>query len=142
MPEKHSGNIVLDTNTIAYFFLPGPFEAKAKKFQVRPFEWIVPKLWRSEFLNVLAVQMRHSKMPLDQAMAIFSLADEMMREGEREVSARSILSLVDQCSCSAYDCEFIALAQHLKTRLVTQDKKLLREFPDVAVSIVDALKLK
>jgi predicted nucleic acid-binding protein len=38
-------------------------------------------------------------------------------------------------TCSAYDCEFVALAQELGTVLVTMDKQILRDFPDVAVSI-------
>ena len=141
MSKKESGLLVLDTNIIAYFFLPGPFEKNAQKLRATSFEWAMPVLWRSEFLNVLALQMRHNQMSLSRALATFSIADEMMRDGERQVSAEAILRLVDQCSCSAYDCEFIALAQQLKTKLVTQDKKLLRDFPDVTVNIADALKL-
>ena len=34
-----------------------------------------------------------------------------------------------------YDCEFIALAQHLDIPLITSDKQILDEFPDTAVSI-------
>jgi predicted nucleic acid-binding protein len=45
------------------------------------------------------------------------------------------LELVNSSHCSAYDCEFVALAQDLKTRLVTLDKKILNNFPEVAVSI-------
>jgi predicted nucleic acid-binding protein len=35
----------------------------------------------------------------------------------------------------AYDCEFVALAQYLNVPLVTADKKILREFPEVATSL-------
>ena len=34
---------------------------------------------------------------------------------------------------SAYDCEFIALAQTLNTPLITTDKKLIKAFPEHAV---------
>jgi predicted nucleic acid-binding protein len=50
-----------------------------------------------------------------------------------------VLTLTDSSTCSAYDCEFVALAKQLSVKLVTQDKKILREFPDVAVSLDDFL---
>jgi len=42
---------------------------------------------------------------------------------------------VRDSDCSAYDCEFMALAMKLDTRLVTVDKKLLRAFPKRAVGL-------
>jgi predicted nucleic acid-binding protein len=44
-----------------------------------------------------------------------------------------VLELVRDGDCLAYDCEFIALAIKLDTKLVTVDKKLLRAFPKRAV---------
>ena len=45
-----------------------------------------------------------------------------------------MLNLVASSSCSAYDCEFVALAHELNVPLVTFDKKILAEFKDTAVS--------
>jgi predicted nucleic acid-binding protein len=39
---------------------------------------------------------------------------------------------VARSKCSAYDCEFVALAQGLKVPLITTDRKLVREFPRTA----------
>ena len=39
----------------------------------------------------------------------------------------------------AYDCEFVALADDLRLPLITTDKKILSEFPSVALSIADYL---
>ena len=47
-----------------------------------------------------------------------------------------VFELVRDSDCSAYDCEFIALAARLQTRLVTMDKKLLRAFPKRTVALV------
>jgi len=42
------------------------------------------------------------------------------------------MMLVKDSDCSAYDCEFVALARQLGTSLVTMDSKLLRAFPQIA----------
>jgi len=38
-----------------------------------------------------------------------------------------------------YDCEFVALAKQINTQLIAQDKKILHEFPAIAISIEDFL---
>ncbi len=47
----------------------------------------------------------------------------------------SILELVRDSDCSAYDCEFIALANKLQVKLVTMNAKLLRAFPKRTISL-------
>ncbi len=55
-----------------------------------------------------------------------------MAGNEREVDSQQVLELVQNSDCSAYDCEFAALALRLGVPLVTMDKKLLKAFPGVA----------
>ncbi len=43
--------------------------------------------------------------------------------------------VADRSDCSAYDCEYVALAKRLGVKLVTMDRKVLRAFPEVAVSL-------
>jgi predicted nucleic acid-binding protein len=45
------------------------------------------------------------------------------------------MQLVNSSSCSAYDCEFVALAQYLDIPLITEDKKILRDFPSATKSL-------
>lgn len=47
----------------------------------------------------------------------------------------SVLELVRDRDCSAYDCEFVALAMKFGTKFVKMDGKLLRAFPDIAVAL-------
>jgi len=42
---------------------------------------------------------------------------------------------VRDSDCSAYDCEFVALATKLGAMLVTMDAKLLRAFPKQAIAL-------
>ncbi len=44
------------------------------------------------------------------------------------------MALINEGNCSSYDCKFIALAHHLNIPLVTQDKKILKEFLSTAIT--------
>ena len=46
--------IVVDTNVLAYLYLPGEHSAIAEALLERDHEWAAPVLWRSEFRNILA----------------------------------------------------------------------------------------
>ena len=46
-----------------------------------------------------------------------------------------VLNLVAKSTCSAYDCEFVALAQDLGIPLVTMDKQIIRQFSEIALSL-------
>ena len=45
------------------------------------------------------------------------------------------MDLAAASTCSAYDCEFVALAQNLGAPLVTVDRQILSQFPEIAVSL-------
>ncbi len=49
----------------------------------------------------------------------------------------SIFDLVENCPLTPNDCYFVALAMEMKLPLLTEDKKILREFPETAVSMKD-----
>lgn len=126
--------IVVDTNIIAYLLLPGEFTEQARRvFQLDP-EWVAPALWRSELRNVLVMEMRRNQLPLAPAMEMMHAAEELLDEGTYDVSSEGVLRLAHESACSAYDCEFVALALSLQVDLVTVDKKVLAAFPRVAVS--------
>ncbi|KQW37440.1 DNA-binding protein [Rhizobacter sp. Root404] len=121
--------IVVDSNILAYLYLPGDRTAAAEALLEQNPEWAAPVLWRSEFRNILAGYMRRKTITLGQACSLQSEAESLLAGAEFEVDSSSVLELVRDSDCSAYDCEFIALAIKLNTKLVTMDKKLLREFP-------------
>jgi predicted nucleic acid-binding protein len=121
--------IVVDSNVLAYLYLPGDHSADAEALLERDPEWAAPVLWRSEFRNILAGYMRRKTLTFDQACSVQNEAESLLAGFEFEVDSRAVLDLVRDSDCSAYDCEFIALAIKLDTKLVTADKKLLRAFP-------------
>lgn len=128
--------IVVDTNVLAYLYLPSEHSALAEALLVQDPVWRAPILWRSEFRNTLVGFLRRRTLSFDQACGIQAEAESLMEGSEFEVDSRSVLELVRDSDCSAYDCEFIALASKLDTKLVTMDKKLLRAFPERALALV------
>jgi predicted nucleic acid-binding protein len=127
--------IVVDTNVLAYLYLPGDFTAQAEQLLIKDPDWVAPTLWRSEFRNILAGFLRRGALTFDQAYALQSEAEALLMGKEYSVDSYAVLELVRKSDCSAYDCEFVALATTLGTRLATMDKKVLRNFPDMAFSM-------
>jgi predicted nucleic acid-binding protein len=127
--------IVVDSNVLAYLYLPGEHTAAAEALLEREPDWASPILWRSEFRNILAGHIRRNDISLEQAVSLQSEAESLLAGCEFEIESRTVLELVRDSDCSAYDCEFIALAMKLDTKLVTMDKKLLRAFPNRAVAL-------
>ena len=127
--------IVVDTNIIGYLFLSSEQSLLAEGALKKDSEWAAPILWRSELRNVLLFYMRNKLIKLQHAQRIMDAALKLLRGREYEVSSYEVLRLASESKCSAYDCEFIAVANDLKVPLITADKELLREFPAVAVSL-------
>lgn len=133
-------NIVVDTNIVAYYWLPGAHTENAVALRRRTDDWLVPRLWRSEFRNVLARYLRAGTIGLDQARALIRNAEAELMDCEREVDSTAVMDLVATSECLAYDCEFVALARQTGTALVTEDGGLLRAFPDIAMTMKVALR--
>jgi predicted nucleic acid-binding protein len=128
--------IVVDTNVLAYLYLPTEHTARAEALLQRDPDWAAPVLWRSEFRNILAGYMRRKALTFDEARAVQAEAEALMAGNEHDVDSQGVLELVRDSNCSAYDCEYAALAMRLGVRLVTMDAKLLKAFPKHAIPLV------
>jgi predicted nucleic acid-binding protein len=126
--------IVVDTNIIGYLYLSSDRSGEVERVLRKDSEWAAPLLWRSELRNVLALYLRKRLVTLQTAQAIMEEALIRMAGHEYEVVSSAVLRLAATSRCSAYDCEFVALAQDLNVTLVTVDRQILAEFPDVAIS--------
>lgn len=129
--------IVADVNLLAYLYLPGKFIDMAEDLLLRDADWAVPKLWRSEFNNVLATYMRQGLPALDDALVIQRQAHAVVAGNEYDVPAAEVLRLAKQSGCSAYDCAYVALAEHLGVKFVSGDVKLIRAFPGRVIALPD-----
>lgn len=127
--------IVVDTNIIAYLYISGEKSLQAEQLLTFDSLWNAPILWRSEFRSVLSQYLRKGILSLDDILIILQQAEKILDDNEYKISSAHIMQLINSSSCSAYDCEFVALAQYLDIPLITADKKILREFPKVAKSL-------
>ena len=130
--------IVVDSNVVVYLYLPTELTSHAEKLLGVDPEWVAPRLWSSEMRNVLGLYIRKKAITLEQAYRIQASAEALLADREFDVPSHDVLRLVSQSPCSAYDCEFVALARRLGTKLVTADQKILKAFADTAVSLTVA----
>jgi predicted nucleic acid-binding protein len=124
--------IVVDANILIYLWLrESNVETAEELFATDP-HWIAPLLWRSEFRNVVVGALRRKTISRQTALAAIDGAERQMDGNEQMVDSRDVLRLATQSRCSAYDCEYVALAETAGVLLVTNDKQILKEFPSIA----------
>jgi predicted nucleic acid-binding protein len=127
--------IVVDANVIAYLLIPGQYTAASEKLLLQDQDWAAPRLWRSEVRNVLANYVRAGQLEWTDAALLFDRASLILGGNEFEVETSDVLRLSKASGCSAYDCEYVALAEFLDLPFVTADAKLRRAFPKRAKAL-------
>ena len=127
--------IIVDTNVISFLYLTGVHSSEAEQAFCKDPQWFAPLLWRSEFRNVLAGYIRKGLLTFTDAHQIMVEASQFMHGREYEVDSLRVLRLVAASTCSAYDCEFVALAQDLNAPLVTLDRQILEQFPNITIAL-------
>lgn len=131
--------IVVDTNLVAYAVLPGEHTKDALRIAGQDPEWVAPALWRRELRNVLATLMRVRQLPLARALDAFRAAEALVGDVPVEPSVEDCLRVAARGRVSAWDAEFVCVAEALDLPLVTADKRLAKAFPGRAVPLRDWL---
>lgn len=126
--------IVVDCNLLCHYALPGPRTKVADRVRARDSAWCAPVLWRSEFRSVLAGQVRRQSLDLATAQELAAMTEAMLRDNEFTVDSSAVLTSAAESGCTAYDCEYVVLAEALGVPLLTSDKQVLAAFADRAVT--------
>ena len=127
--------IVVDSNIIAYCWLNTPMTGNAQDVRVKDSEWHVPVLWRAELRSIMTGYRRSGALSGQVTRRVMSHIEQELAGSEHIVPSDDVFAVVEACSLSAYDSEFVALALALSVPLVTEDKAILREFPRLAMSM-------
>ena len=90
-------------------------------------------------LNIAASYAKFTQAGLTRVAAVWEQADAQFGSRSRPVNMTEALRLAAKFGISAYDAQYVLLAQELNVWLVTQDKKLRAAVPDRTLSLRDAL---
>jgi predicted nucleic acid-binding protein len=127
--------IVVDSNVVAYWWVNGPLTALAQRVRVKDPDWHAPILWRSEMRSILTGYLRDGSLTGPQIARIMEAAEDALAGREHLVPSAPVLEIAGRSRLSAYDSEFVALASVLSVPLVTEDKAVLKAFPDRALTM-------
>jgi len=120
--------IVADANLVLYLLIPGARTAEAEAVYRRDPAWMVPPLCLSEVRNVVLRYVRAAALSLADAERVVARAEGLLTITPIAVNSATVLLLGHQSGCSAYDCEYVALAEELGVPLVTSDQALRHAF--------------
>jgi predicted nucleic acid-binding protein len=129
--------IVVDTNVVVAAILPGDSTPAVRRLLEHDPAWTAPPLWRIELRNVLATAMRLRGLPRARAIEIFEAAEPFVLDAPIEPSAADCFDLVERGGITAYDAEFLFVAERLDLPFVTADRKLARAFPTRVVPLAE-----
>ncbi len=130
--------VVVDTNVLAYLLIEGDRSREAQALLARDADWRSEAFLLVELCNLLATYVRSGALGRNQAETLLGEAQTRMR-GLVNVPHARALGVAADLSVSAYDARFIAAAQILDAKLVTEDAKLRAAAPTLTLSLTDAL---
>jgi predicted nucleic acid-binding protein len=129
--------IVVDTNILVYALMASDKTDAALAVEAKDADWVMPSVWRHEFINVLCVSAGCGRIELEDARSVWARAESLMEDFEQPVDFKKTLALATAHEVTGYDAQFVLLAQTLGVPLVTEDKELLRKFPGFVLSMKD-----
>jgi len=133
--------LIVDTNVIAYLLIQGDYTAAARSLHRRDHDWRSEVFVMVEFTNVLTASIAARRMDFVLAQRFLAHATSLLRGKLTSIPHDSALSVAVQYRVTAYDARFLALAQQLDRRLVTEDTKLRAAAPRLTQSLAEALAM-
>ena len=130
--------LVVDTNILAYLLIVGDRTKEAQALFARDAEWKSEAFVMVEFSNILATYQRLGELTGNQAEQLLNEAEALLH-GLVNLPHIAALRTAQRFKVSAYDARFLATAENLGTRLVTEDAKLRAAAPALTQSLAEAL---
>ncbi len=131
--------ILVDTNIVAYLLMEGDFTEAAQTLQRKDADWRSEAFIMVEFTNVLAASIASRRMTSLLAEDFLSKATALFEGKLAPVPHAAALAIAVRFGVSAYDARFLALADQLGSRLVTQDARLRAAAPGLTQSLKEAI---
>lgn len=132
--------LVADNTLLCHFFLRSDLEDLARQVRDKDGDWIVPHLWKSEFANAIVKAHWACPDPLELYYRAWDSACAVMEPCERPVDFHETVRLGTEHHISAYDAQYVYLARKFAIPLITEDSRLHRAFPTIAMSMEKFLR--
>jgi predicted nucleic acid-binding protein len=131
--------LLIDTNIVAYLLIEGDQTAAAQDLHKSDPDWRSEAFLLVEFTNLLAAYLATKRMTRLLAREFLAKAIHLLDGKLARTPHGRALAMSDQYRVSAYDARFLALAEQLGRRLVTEDGKLRAAAPALTQSLAEAL---
>jgi predicted nucleic acid-binding protein len=131
--------LVVDTNIIAPFYIRGADTERVLELHRSDSLWRTDPLALIEFSNVLATYQRSRYLTTSEARTCLIEAERFLRPHYVHLTQETALTIAIRYGVTTYDARFLAVALHLNTKLVTEDKRLRAAAPALTQSLAEAL---
>jgi predicted nucleic acid-binding protein len=132
--------VVVDTNIVVHLMLEGNATLGARALLATDSDWRSEPFLLVEFTNVMATAVRSGRITAAAAEAALSDAQRVIGAGLHPAPHTNVLALAVKHRISGYDARFLAVAEQIGTKLVTEDAKLRRAAPRLTQSLDQALR--
>jgi len=123
--------VVVDVNVLVYLLIEGDQTKQVSDLLKREPEWVAPRLWRDELINVFCTYERLGRANRSENLRRLSLAEQVISK-TYDIPAGKIFEVAQKSGCSGYDSQYLALAEELGIPLFTFDKQILSAAPNSA----------
>ena len=131
--------LVIDTNIIAPLYVRSARTDAVTKLFAQDQIWRTEPLALIELSNVLITYERARYITAASARDCLKRAAAFLQPNLFRVTHQAALDAALRYGTTAYDGRFLALAQQLGNRLVTEDEKLRAAAPKLTQSLAEAL---
>ena len=132
--------VVVYTNILAYLLIAGDRTKDAQSLYERDADWKSEAFLLIEFSNILATYQRNGYLSGNQSESLLNEAETRMNN-LIAVPHVTALQTAQRFVVSAYDARFLAVAEKLGAKLVTEDTKLRFAAPTLTQSLSDVLSI-
>ena len=131
--------LLVDTNVVAYLLIDGHHTAAAQQLRRRDSDWRSEAFLLVEFTNILASSIATKRMTVPLARDFLAKTAALFDGKLGKVTHEAALAAAIRFKVTAYDARFLALAQLVGARLITEDLKLRAAAPALTQSLAEAL---
>jgi predicted nucleic acid-binding protein len=132
--------IVVDANIVVGSVVDSDVSSKARRVASRDRAWILPPLWLYETTSSITTLVRAGALTAELARTALADARQLASDREVPVDQVDVLRVAIRFGISAYDAQYIALAEQYGVRCVTNDRELARRAPMLAVLMSEYLE--